>query len=155
MKIKAKIKENVLLMQDDYLITILGTMEQGDESDSIELTTRGDYSFKNNKYYITYEESSATGFLGCTTTVKVEGNNKVSMLRFGARPSQLIIEKGRRHVAHYDTGEGSLSLGVAADEIISELKDDGGTVRFSYMLDMNSEAISRNIVEITVKPRKN
>ena len=61
-------------------------------------------------------------------------------------------EKGRRHVCHYETGHGSLSLGVAADEIQSRLSDKGGTVQFSYLLDVDASAVSRNTVKITVKP---
>ena len=124
-------------MKEDYLITIHGTMEQDGESDSVKLMTRGSFVKRNG---------------GCVTTVKVEDSHKVSMLRFGPAPSQLVIEKGRRHVCHYETGHGSLSLGVAADEIHSRLSDEGGTVRFSYLLDMDTAAVSRNIVKITVKP---
>lgn len=74
------------------------------------------------------------------------------MLRFGPMPSQLVIEKGVRHLCHYDTGYGSLSLGISADEIEPKLSTNGGSVRFSYMLDSDIENISKNSVEITVKP---
>ncbi len=138
-------------MKDEYLITIQGTMEQDGESDSVELMTRGGFVKKNGKFFITYNETEATGYKGCTTTVKVEGSDKVSMTRFGAMPSQLVIEKGCRHVCHYDMGAGSLTLGVAADEISSKLTSKGGSVKFSYMLDVDSQRISKNIVNITVK----
>lgn len=139
-------------MKEDYLITIHGTMEQDGESDSVKLMTRGSFVKRNGSFFISYKETEATGYAGCVTTVKVEDSHKVSMLRFGPTPSQLVIEKGRRHVCHYETGHGSLSLGVAADEIRSRLSDEGGTVRFSYLLDMETAAVSRNIVKITVKP---
>ena len=129
-------------MKEDYLITIHGTMEQDGESDSVKLMTRGSFVKRNGSFFISYKETEATGYAGCVTTVKVEDSHKVSML----------IEKGRRHVCHYETGHGSLSLGVAADEIHSRLSDEGGTVRFSYLLDMDTAAVSRNIVNITVKP---
>ena len=139
-------------MREDYLITIHGTMEQNGESDSIKLMTRGSFVRKGGNFFITYKETEATGYQGCVTTVKVEGSHKVSMLRFGPAPSQLIIEKGRRHVCHYETGTGSLSLGAAADVIDSKLSDRGGRVRFSYLLDVETNSVSRNIVDITVKP---
>ena len=139
-------------MNEDYLITIRGTMEQGGESDKVKLMTRGSFVRRNGSFFITYRETETTGYAGCVTTVKVEDSQKVSMLRFGSVPSQLVIEKGRRHVCHYETGYGSLSLGVAADEIESRLSDKGGTVQFSYLLDMEASAISRNTVKITVKP---
>lgn len=139
-------------MNEDYLITIRGTMEQGGERDKVKLMTRGSFVRRNGSFFITYKETETTGYAGCVTTVKVEDSQKVSMLRFGSAPSQLVIEKGRRHVCHYETGYGSLSLGVAADEIESRLSDKGGTVRFSYLLDVDAAAISRNTVKITVKP---
>ena len=139
-------------MREDYLITIRGVMEQGGEQDSVQLMTRGSFMKRNNNFFITYHETAATGYKGCVTTVKVEGASKVSMLRFGPAPSQLVIEKGCRHVCHYDTGEGALSLGVSADEIHSRLTSRGGNLKFSYMLDVDAESISRNIVDITVKP---
>ena len=139
-------------MNEDYLITIRGTMEQGGERDKVKLMTRGSFVRRNGSFFITYKETETPGYAGCVTTVKVEDSQKVSMLRFGSAPSQLVIEKGRRHVCHYETGYGSLSLGVAADEIESRLSDKGGTVQFSYLLDMDAAAISRNTVKITVKP---
>ena len=69
--------------------------------------------------------------------------------------SQLIIEKGIRHLCHYETGYGSISLGVAADVIEHNLLPDGGELQFSYTLDSGAETlISRNSVLITVEPLK-
>ena len=79
----------------------------------------------------------------------------VSMTRFGKTSSQLIIEKGIRHLCHYETGYGSISLGVAADVIEHNLLPDGGELQFSYTLDSGAETlISRNSVLITVEPLK-
>ena len=75
------------------------------------------------------------------------------MTRFGKVPSQLVIEKGVRHICHYETGFGSVSLGVAADVIELDLTDAGGRLQFSYTLDSGGENfISRNLVDITVAP---
>ena len=57
-----------------------------------------------------------------------------------------------RLICMAQAGQGSLSLGVAADEIHSRLSEKGGRVRFSYMLDVDDASVSRNIVDITVKP---
>ncbi|MEG0769945.1 MAG: DUF1934 domain-containing protein [Ruthenibacterium sp.] len=138
-------------MKEDYLITIHGVMEQGGQKDSIKLMTRGSFVKRNGTFFISYNETEATGYKGCFTTVKVDGARKVSMLRFGPAPSELVIEKGCRHVCHYDTGEGALSLGVSADEIQLKLTNCGGSLKFSYMLDVDAESISRNTVNITVK----
>lgn len=138
-------------MDQSYLICIDGAMEQDGESDRIQLKTRGSFVHRGGSFFITYEESETTGYAGCMTTVKVaQDGQKVSMLRYGRAASQLIIEKGVRHVCHYDTGVGALSLGVAADEIEHALTDEGGEVRFSYTLDSGTQELSRNLVKITV-----
>lgn len=142
-------------MKEDYLIQIDGRMEQGDEQpDSVRLMTRGSFVQRGGSFFISYAETETTGFEGCTTTVRVARDaSRVSMTRFGRMPSQLVIEKGVRHLCHYDTGYGAMTLGVAADEIRHELTEEGGQVEFSYTLDMDSAGpISRNLVKITVRP---
>ncbi|WP_294497440.1 DUF1934 domain-containing protein [uncultured Gemmiger sp.] len=141
-------------MDEKYLITIKGTMEQGGHSETVELMTHGAFLKRDGNFFIMYKETEATGYAGCTTTVKVgEDGRRVAMLRYGKAPSQLIIEKGTRHLCHYETGYGAISLGVAADVIEPELDESGGRVKFSYTLDSGSEDfISRNLVDITVTP---
>lgn len=141
-------------MEENYLITIKGTMEQDGHSDSVELMTHGSFLQRDGNFYIIYKETEATGYDGCTTTVKIsEDARRVAMMRYGKAQSQLVIEKGTRHLCHYETGYGAVSLGVAADEIEHELNQEGGHVKFSYTLDSGSEDfISRNLVDIHVMP---
>ncbi len=137
-------------MNEDYLIDIVGTMETPGDVDTVNLMTRGSFLEKNGSYYISYRESEATGYEGSITTVKVEAEDRVSMLRTGSAPSQLVVERGRRHVCHYDSGFGALSLGVQADAIKNRLTGSGGQVVFSYTLDSGDAQLSRNEVKITV-----
>ncbi|MDD4849587.1 MAG: DUF1934 domain-containing protein [Gemmiger sp.] len=140
-------------MEENYLITITGTMERDGQRDSVELMTHGKYTHRDGSYYIVYDETEASGYAGCTTTVKIaEDARRVAMLRYGRVPGQLIIEKGTRHLCHYETGYGAVSLGVAADEISHKLGESGGSLHFSYTLDSGSENfLSWNLVDITVK----
>ncbi len=126
-------------------------MNLSGDVDTVNLTTRGNFVYKNGSYFIIYEETSATGYSGNVTTVQVDSSEKVSMLRHGTMPSQLVIERGKRHVCHYDSGVGSMSLGVAADEIVSHLTEQGGDVTFSYNLDTGDVHLSHNTVKITVQ----
>ena len=138
-------------MNYNCLICIDGTLDQHGEQERIQLKTRGSFLRRGNSFFITYEETEATGYAGCTTTVKVAADeSRVAMLRFGPASSQLIIEKGVRHVCHYETGVGALTLGVAADEIRCQLTDAGGQAFFSYTLDDGTQELSRNLVEVTV-----
>ncbi len=140
-------------LNEDYIIRIKSSVEQGSEPETIELTTRGSFLRKNGSFFITYKETEATGYAGSTTTLKVaEDASRVAMLRYGRANAQLLIEKGRRNVCHYETGYGSVTLGITADEICSELTEAGGRVQFSYMLDADSaELVSKSSLDISVK----
>ncbi len=152
--IQAKKDNTVKQIKETHLIRIKSNITRDDDCEKIELTTHGSYVFKNGHYFITYAESETTGFVGTTTTVKVaEDESRVAMLRFGKSTSQLLIQRGQRNLCHYETGVGSLTLGVTANEIASTLTEDGGTVRFDYMLDAGStQLMSQNGLEITVTP---
>ena len=120
-------------MREEYLIRIHGVMEQDDDRDSVELMTRGSFVCREGSFYITYKETEATGYDGCTTVVRVNRDQRrVSMLRYGKNTSQLVIEKGVRHICHYETAYGAMSLGVAADEIESHLTEDGGAAPYVH-----------------------
>ncbi len=147
-----------MALPENCIITINGRVEPGnpqlaeEECDTIELITRGYFARKGNNFFISYRESEATGYEGCTTTVKITGDSRqVTMLRFGPAQSQLVIEKGTRHICHYETGVGAMTLGVAADEIEQNLTDEGGEAAFSYTLDSNAQLLSRNCVRLTVR----
>ena len=150
-------------LKEDYIIRIKSRIEQrveepaetGEKEEGVELMTRGEFTLRGSSYYITYKETETTGYEGCTTTLKIAADgSRVAMLRFGKNGgagTQLLIEKGRRNLCHYETGYGSLTLGVTADEILCDLTEKGGTVRFAYLLDADSaEMVSRNRLEVTV-----
>ena len=65
--------------------------------------------------------------------------------------SQLIIEKGQRHQCFYDTGYGSLTLGISGDDIVSCLDDNGGHLQVRYTLDINASMASENELSVDVE----
>lgn len=138
-------------MKKNVLIQIKGVQQIEDDKDVTELFTQGLLYKKNDNYYITYDESETTGYEGSKTTLKVEGTDKVTLLRSGAVKSHLIIENGTRNVGHYGTNEGSLMVGVYTKQMESNLNEDGGDIYFRYALDINSSLISENEVFINIK----
>ena len=139
-------------LKENYIIRIKSRIEQDGETEQIELMTRGSFTLREGSYYITYRETETTGYEGNVTTLKIAADaSRVAMLRFGPQASQLVIEKGRRNLCHYETGYGSVTLGVTADGIECGLTPKGGTARFSYLLDGDvSTLISKNSLEVTV-----
>ena len=137
-------------MKKDVLISIRGTQNVDGEKDVVELLTMGRFYKRKGIYYITYNESEATGFEGSKTMVKVD-ERVVTMRRFGDTQSQLVVEKGVRHQCHYDMGVGSLTVGVSGDQIVSTLGEHGGELLFRYSLDVNTSLTSENEVYINIR----
>lgn len=144
-------------MQKEVLINIKGTVvsEGQDLPEIIELITAGKYYLKDGKYYISYKESETTGLEGVTTTLKVDGEDSVTLIRNGTQKSRLLLEKGKRHLCQYDTGYGPLMVGISGCGIKSHLDNLGGELEFHYTLDINSSMISRNEVSVSVKEVNN
>ena len=69
-------------MQENYLISIVGTQEIDGEKDQIELTTVGTYVRKGNSRYIVYHEFNQDLPAGKDTSVlKVEDDKRVTLIR--------------------------------------------------------------------------
>ena len=146
---------------ENYIIRIKSYIDQFDsegntkeeDRDHIELMTRGSLVKKGESFYITYKETQTIGFEGCTTTIKIaEDGSRVALLRFGRTNSQLLIERERRNLCHYETEVGSLTLGVTGDGIDCNLTEKGGSAVFSYLLDADdARLVSRNTLEMTVQ----
>ena len=144
-------------LTENCIITINGAMDtepvpSPDASDCIQLMTRGNFVHRGSHFYITYKETETTGYKDCTTVVKIsDDGSQVTMSRFGPMASQLVIEKGVRHVCYYETEFGAFNLGVVADSISHTLGEEGGAADFSYTLDTESRLLSRNRVQLSVR----
>ena len=135
----------------DYLIRIKGSQIVDRNLDTIELSTVGSFTSDGDHSRITYEETETTGFPGCTTTIEIDRNHCVSVVRRGPSSSHLVIEKNKRHLCHYETMYGNVMIGVSCSLIENNLKDNGGKLSFAYKLDVNSNHFSANRMDITVK----
>ncbi len=138
-------------MKKDAMISIKGIYNVDGSPDTVELLTCGRFYRRNNSYWLSYEESETTGFEGHKTTLHIE-NDKVTMRRSGLSESQLVVQSGKRHQCLYDTGFGAITVGVNGRTVKSTLDDNGGTVDFSYSMDINTALTSENRVIIEVKP---
>jgi len=142
-------------MKKKYIISISGKQILNGEEGVSELTTFGTYLKKGDKRYISYDEYNEDVNQSVKTTLKVETDDKVTLMR-NKSSSRLILEKGRRHQCFYDVSFGNtLMLGVFANSIENNLTDDGGRLHFKYTLDIDSSITSLNEVDITVKEAEN
>jgi uncharacterized beta-barrel protein YwiB (DUF1934 family) len=138
-------------MKENHLITIDGYMTTDGDTDNVSLTTLGSYQMKNGKHYIVYKETEATGYAGCTTTLKA-WDGGVSMTRFGkGTNSTLVIEKGAINLCNYQTVAGPIMLDINGIDIANNLTDNGGNLTFEYSLNAGGMLISENKVNVIVK----
>lgn len=132
------------------IIKIVGTQTVDNEKDVIELTTSGTLERQEHGWKLCYHETEATGMEGTVTTLDIE-ENKLHMMRSGAHPSMLILEKNQRHHCNYYTPYGTIDLGTYTSELDCQLSDHGGEVKFSYTLGFNGGISSAHTIHITVQ----
>ncbi len=141
-------------MKKDVIISISGQQFFEDiYEDVVEFVTDGRYYKKDGKYYITYKESELTGLTG-STTMKIEPH-KVTLMHSKPHASELIFEKGRRHVSLYETGQGALTIAVSTESIENGLVDSGGSLKVQYAIEVNHAIAGINSFTVSVKEAKN
>lgn len=140
-------------MKKQVIISIKGVQSADDNNsdNNIELITGGLFSSRGSNFYISYKETEMTGLDGVLTTVKVEGSDRVTITRGGRYKTQLILEKGKRHLCHYATDFGSMMMGVNTANIDSTLNNSGGKISVNYSLEINHALASENRFEISVR----
>ncbi|MCL2055913.1 MAG: DUF1934 domain-containing protein [Oscillospiraceae bacterium] len=137
-------------MKKEALISIKGIYGcEGDSPEVIEMFTTGSYFKKGEAYHICYNESEATGYGDCRTTVIVEGGT-VRVERTGGAGVGLVVQKGVRHQSRCNMGYGDMTIGVSGSSVTSTLGERGGNVSFRYSLDINSLLASENEMYIHV-----
>ena len=126
------------------ILSIVGTQSNGPSQDSVEMLTEANLEQFGNITDIRYKEPDENGFENCLTHIRAIGENCVTITRSGQYASQLILEKGQRHLNHYDMGFGQLVMGVSTSRIQNTLLPSGGELVVHYTLEMNHSLVSNN-----------
>lgn len=137
-------------LKENVLISLISIQWQDGEKCETELVTRAQLISGKGFDVITYEETSATGFEGSVTTIRVEGSKNASIIRRGTANSVLSIEIGRKHYCQYETPYGAMQIGVYAHAIDNTIAKDG-RLYMKYTLDLNSSYLSDNEIIMKVK----
>lgn len=136
----------------EVIIDIKGTQTVDGDDDVVELTTVGRMNTVGSKTYLRYDESAASGVDGASCMIKLDrSDNSVVMQRSGPFNSRMYIKEGQRHICHYETSQGTLTMGIFGETVNADISESGGSVYMSYTIDVNYGMLSRNKVEIKVK----
>lgn len=136
------------------MISIKSVQTVDDSQDITELLTTGRLYRHKGTYLIAYNESTATGYEGSKTTLRLTDDGSIHLKRSGSTSSNLIIEKGKKHHCHYGTLYGDFMVGIATDQVSSTLSDAGGDLYFKYTVDINASYMSENEIFVNVKECK-
>lgn len=138
-------------MNKDVIITIRGKQAfENMEEETIDLVTSGTLSDTGTGYALTYRESELTGLEGTTTTFQVE-KGRVTLMRAGQVSSQMIFEEGRKYFSLYETVHGSMTVGVSASRVKTDLTDMGGEIEISYAIEIDHAVAGENMFRIQVR----
>ena len=136
----------------EVIIDIKGTQIVDGQDDTVELTTVGRMDSKDGKLYLRYEDGAASGVEGVSCLVKIDKqDNSVIMQRSGSLNSRMYIKKGQRHICHYETVGGVITMGIFGQDVNIDIDDNGGELFMSYTVDVNYGMLSQNKVEINVR----
>lgn len=134
-------------MKKEVIISICGGHSA--DPDPITLVTSGSYYRKGGKTYVSYEESELTGLKGTSTMLTID-ENMVMISRIGLYPSQLLLEKGKRHHSLYHTDEGDLAISVSTQSIDWQPRKVGGTLDVRYSLEIEHAHAGNSVLKVDI-----
>ena len=140
-------------MTKDVIITICG-VQAGPEVDGepIEMSTTGEYFFKNNKHYILYEEAIEGETKTNKNRIKLSPG-KMEMTKSGMVSVHMLFEENAKNITHYYTPYGTLNMGIDTKKIIIEEMEDEMNIYVDYALEMNQEFVADCNISINVKSK--
>lgn len=136
------------------LVTIRSTSTMDEDAQPIEVMCSGTVDQQDGKVMLVYEEALTEGELFDTTLTAVNGEY-ATLERSGPLTGTCMrIEQNKRHLCHYETGFGTMMLGLYGEQIHADVNANGGNIRLVYALDIDGESLGKNTVEISVRPKE-
>ena len=63
----------------------------------------------------------------------------------------MIFEQGQKHLVHYDTEFGSITIGVSASRVRYTLGENGGDISIDYALEIDNTVATENKLIMNVR----
>ncbi|MBP6492511.1 MAG: DUF1934 domain-containing protein [Clostridia bacterium] len=138
----------------DIMLKIVGKQVTTEaEEQQLEFVTEGKYYVKGDSVYLLYDESEFSGMEGCTTSLKITGDN-IKMKRYGENiglDTEIEFEKGKRFKGYYDTPFGSVEMEVLTNEVVNKIEKTGkGSLNIDYHISLRGLSEGRSILDIQI-----
>ncbi len=138
----------------EVMITVKTVQDDGEKSDTMELTAEGTFAEKDGAYLIKYQDAFLAGpEQPVLTAIRVSADNAVTVTRSGPYQNRFTLEAGKRCACLYTTPYGSMHMGFYGETVENRLTENGGTLKLVYTIDVNNKQLSRNEMLLTVKPQ--
>lgn len=135
-------------MSKAVLLKIKSDIVQNDEKDQIEFSSDGTYYEKNNKKYLSYDETELTGMAG-SRVVLIIHKEHLEMHRFGTTKAKMVFKLGEKTKTNYKTPYGLFKMEVITHQLIVNLKE--GHIKVDYDLNIKGLSEGHNKLIINIK----
>lgn len=116
------------------VVRIRGTQRyEGQDPDTIELTTDGTLYEQDGAVFLSYAESELTGLEGTVTAFELR-EDRVRLVRTGKVSSVMEFAVGQVDESLYDTGMGALLVTIRTLSIDNHMDVHGGNLRVCYQI---------------------
>ena len=140
----------------DIMIKIVGKqVTENNEESKIEFVTEGRIFKKGTSMYIIYEETELAGLEGCTTSLKINGD-QVKLKRYaeskGGEDTTIFFQKGKRFESVYNTAAGPLELEVLTNELSIDFDEEllKGKIDIDYDISIRGLFDGRSFLNVEV-----
>lgn len=139
-------------MTKDVLISIEG-IQFGDipDSDKIEVITPGSYYKKQDHHFVMYDEVTEGSDEVTKNLIKFK-DDTFTLTKRGYTNVDMVFEKNKRNMTNYVTPFGSLLVGIDADKVNIDEKDDLIDIDIAYALDINYEHFADCTIKMSIRP---
>ena len=140
-------------MTKEVFVSISGLqVANGDNEGPIEIISSGEYSFRNDKHYILYDEVTE-GFSDVTKNVIKISKDCVEITKKGVSNVHMLFEKNKKNMTYYYTPFGSILIGLDAKKIQTEESETHIHTEIEYGLDINYEYLANCYISLDVKSK--
>lgn len=140
-------------MTKEVLITICG-LQNGPETDDepIEMTTVGEYFYKNGKHYVLYEEVTEGETEKTKNRIKFTPE-MLELTKSGVVNVHMLFEENKKNITHYYTPYGSLMMGIDTKKIEIMEAENEMKVSVDYGLELNQAFVADCDIKITIQSK--
>lgn len=135
-------------MSKSVLLKIKSDIVQNDKRDQIEFSSDGTYYEKNNKKYLSYDETELTGMEGSRVVLIID-KEQLEMHRFGTTKAKMIFKLGKKTKTNYKTPYGLFEMEVFTNQLVVNLKE--GRIKIDYDLSIKGLSEGHNQLIINIK----